>query len=110
MSMAPPKSFFLSSALHDYIAGHTASAGAVEQALIDETSALGPVAIMQVPPEQGALITMLTQLIGVRRAIEIGTFTGLSALCIAKGMAPDGRLISCDVREEWTEIARRHWA
>src|SRR6202011_626619 len=64
---------------------------------------------MQIAPEQGAFMTMLTRLIRVRRAIEIGTFTGYSALCIARGLADDGRLLCCDVSEEWTSIGRRYW-
>jgi caffeoyl-CoA O-methyltransferase len=65
--------------------------------------------MMQIAPEQGAFMTMLTRLIGVRRAIEVGTFTGYSALCIARGLQPGGRLLCCDVSEEWTSIGRRFW-
>jgi caffeoyl-CoA O-methyltransferase len=81
----------------------------VQQALIDATAALGPIAGMQIAPEQGALMTMLTQLLGARRAVEVGTFTGYSALCIARGLAPGGRLLCCDVSEEWTSIGRPYW-
>jgi caffeoyl-CoA O-methyltransferase len=65
---------------------------------------------MQIAPEQGALLTVLTRLIGARRAIELGTFTGYSALAIARGLPPDGSLLCCDISEEWTTIARRYWA
>ena len=60
---------------------------------------------MQVAPEQGALMTLLTRIIHTRRAVEIGTFTGYSALCVARGLAEGGRLLCCDVSEEWTSIA-----
>ena len=78
-------------------------------ALAEETLALGKVSQMQIAPEQGAFMTMLARLIGAKNAIEIGTFTGYSALCIARGLGPGGKLIACDVNEEWTAIARRYW-
>src|SRR5262245_7096134 len=65
--------------------------------------------MMQIAPEQGAFMTLLARAIGAVRAIEIGTFTGYSALCIARGLAPGGRLICCDVSSEWTALGRRHW-
>ena len=104
-----PKSFFLSSEIHDYLIAHGQRPDAIQQSLIDATAALGPVAGMQIAPEQGALMTMLTQLVGARSAVEVGTFTGYSALCIARGLAPDGHLLCCDINEEWTAIGRRHW-
>ncbi len=64
---------------------------------------------MQVAPEQGAFLTMLTRLIGATSAVEVGTFTGYSSLCIARGLPADGHLLCCDVSEEWTSIARRYW-
>jgi caffeoyl-CoA O-methyltransferase len=105
----PPKSFLLSPELADYLVAHGSPPDAVQLGLIEETAALGAVAGMQIAPEQGAFLTLLTRLIGARRAIEIGTFTGYSALCIARGLGDDGRLICCDVSEEWTAIARRAW-
>ena len=104
-----PKSFFLSSEIHDYLIAHGQRPDAIQQSLIDATAALGPIAGMQIAPEQGALMTMLTQLVGARSAVEVGTFTGYSALCIARGLAPDGHLLCCDINEEWTAIGRRHW-
>ncbi len=106
----PPKSFLLSSELADYIVSHGTPPDGVQQALIKETAALGAVAGMQIAPEQGAFLTVLTRLIGARRAIEIGTFTGYSALCIARGLPDDGRLLCCDVSEEWTAVGKRAWA
>lgn len=69
----------------------------------------GGAAIMQIGGDQGTVFEMLTRAMQVHDAIEIGTFTGYSALSIARGMQPGGRLICCDVSEEWTAIAREHW-
>jgi predicted O-methyltransferase YrrM len=78
------------------------------QRLRRETSAL-PLAIMQIGADQGAFLALLVRAIGARRAIEIGTFTGYSALMIASALPADGLLICCDVNDEWTGIARRYW-
>jgi len=75
-----------------------------------ETAELGDVAGMQIGDDQGQLLTMLVRLVGAHRAVEVGTFTGYSSLCIARGLAEGGSLLCCDVSEEWTEIARRAWA
>ncbi|MBA2410277.1 MAG: class I SAM-dependent methyltransferase [Gammaproteobacteria bacterium] len=64
---------------------------------------------MQIAPEQGQFMTLLVKLLGARRAIEIGTYTGYSALWVARAMPADGRLICCDTSVEWTDIARRYW-
>jgi caffeoyl-CoA O-methyltransferase len=109
MTMADPKSFFLAPAIHEYLVAHGTPPDEVQQRLIEETAALGPVAGMQVAPEQGAFMTIITRAIGARRAVEVGTFTGYSALAIARGLPPDGHLLCCDVSEEWTAIARRYW-
>ena len=105
-----PKSFSLTAPIHEYLVAHGTPPDAVQQALIERTSALGGISMMQIAPEQGAFMTILTRLLGVGHAVEIGTFTGYSALCIARGIEPDGRLICCDVSEEWTAIARDAWA
>ena len=73
-----------------------------------ETSRL-PRGSMQISPEQGQLMGLLVRLIGARRALEIGTFTGYSALAVAQALPADGKLVCCDVNEEWTRIARRYW-
>jgi caffeoyl-CoA O-methyltransferase len=104
-----PKSFLLTAELHEYIVAHTTPIDEVQRELIAETQALGPVSGMQVAPEQGAFLTILTKSLGVRRAVEVGTFTGYSSLCIARGLAEGGTLLCCDVSEEWTGIARRYW-
>jgi caffeoyl-CoA O-methyltransferase len=77
--------------------------------LREETAAL-PRAGMQISPEQGQFMSLLVQFGGVKKAIEVGTFTGYSSLCVAMAMPPEGRLIACDVSEEWTSVARRYWA
>jgi caffeoyl-CoA O-methyltransferase len=102
-----PKSFFLSPEIQSYLVAHGMPPDAVLRELAAETERIGPLARMQVAPEQGAFLTFLTRLIGARRAIEVGTFTGYSAVCIARGLPPDGKLLCCDVSEEWTAIARR---
>lgn len=79
------------------------------KALRDETGRL-PAGVMQISPEQGQFMALLAQLMGVRKAIEIGTFTGYSSLCVARVLPPGGKLICCDISEEYTAIARRYWA
>jgi len=64
---------------------------------------------MQIAPHQGQFMRLLAELLGVKRGIEVGTFTGYSALCTALAMPADGRLVCCDISEEWTKIARRYW-
>jgi caffeoyl-CoA O-methyltransferase len=78
-------------------------------ALRKETEALGDVSRMQISREQGSFMTLLVAAIGARSAIEVGTFTGYSSLCIARGLADGGRLICIDESKEWTAIARRYW-
>jgi caffeoyl-CoA O-methyltransferase len=81
----------------------------VQRRLREETASL-EYAGMQISPEQGQLMRMLAGLVGARRAIEVGVFTGYSALSVALALPEDGELIACDVSEEWTAIARRYWA
>jgi predicted O-methyltransferase YrrM len=76
--------------------------------LREETAKL-PMARMQIAPEQGQFMSLLVKLLGAERAIEIGTFTGYSALCVATAQPPEGRLVCCDISEEWTAIARRYF-
>jgi caffeoyl-CoA O-methyltransferase len=95
--------------LYEYLLRHNPPQDDVQAALAEETAALGPVSMMQIAVEQGVFLTWLTRLLGVRFAVEVGTFTGYSALSIARGLPPGGRLLCCDVSEEWTGIARRHW-
>jgi len=112
--MSDPKSFFLTAALSDYLLAHCTPIDEAQRWLIEETAKNACVPdVMKtsaVPPEQGAFMTLITRLIGARRAVEVGTFTGYSSLCIARGLRPGGRLLCCDVSEEWTAIAREAWA
>ena len=104
-----PKSFLLTEDVHRYLLDNSEPLDEVQLDLIAETAAMGGISSMQIAPEQGAFMTMLTQLMGVTSAIEVGTFTGYSALSIARGLPPGGRLLCLDVSEEWTDIARRYW-
>jgi len=104
-----PKSFHLSPEIHRYLVEHGTPPDEVLAGLIEATQALGGIAIMQIAPEQGAFMTLLTRAIGARNAVEVGTFTGLSALCIARGLPEDGRLIACDVSDEWTSVGAPFW-
>lgn len=104
-----PKSFLLTADVHDYVLEHSEPLDDVARDLIAETAELGDIVSMQVAPEQAAFLTMLTRLTGATSAIEVGTFTGYSALAIARGLPPEGTLLCLDVNDEWTEIARRYW-
>jgi caffeoyl-CoA O-methyltransferase len=104
-----PKSFFLTKPVHDYLLAHAPPLDDVQRDLIAETEALGGISMMQIAPEQGAFMAVLTRLIGARHAIEVGTFTGYSSLTIARALPDDGTLLCCDVNEEWTAIARKYW-
>jgi caffeoyl-CoA O-methyltransferase len=104
-----PKSFNLSPEIHQYLVAHGTPPDDVQQALIERTSELGGISMMQIAPEQGAFMTILTRLLDVRSAVEVGTFTGYSSLCIARGLADGGKLVCCDVSDEWTSIGREYW-
>jgi len=104
------KSFFLGDDIYAYLRDQSNLDDDLLRALADETRALGPISGMQIAPEQGAFMTILVRAIGARRAVEVGTFTGYSAICIARGLSPDGHLLCCDVNEEWGAIARSYWA
>ncbi len=78
--------------------------------LREVTAKHGDLAMMQISPEQGSFLTLMTRLTGASMALEIGTFTGYSAICLARGLREGGRLVCCDVSEEYTETARDYWA
>ena len=100
----------LSPGLHDYLAGHSTPPDALLRDLIAETAERFPGrARMQIGPQQGTFMTMLAGLMGARHAVEVGTLTGYSSICLARGMAADGRLICCDISPEWTSVARGYW-
>jgi O-methyltransferase len=99
----------LPEAVDDYLRTVVARETPVQQRLRAETARL-PMGGMQIGADQGVLLAFLVRLIGARNAIEVGTFTGYSALCVASALPAGGRLVCCDVSEEWTSIARRYWA
>jgi caffeoyl-CoA O-methyltransferase len=105
------KNYFLAPELETYLVSHSTQPDALQQRLIDETrQAAGGWADMQVAAEQGVLLTILCRLMGAGQAIELGTFFGYSALCIARGLRPGGRLLTCDIDEKAAAIAQRYWA
>jgi caffeoyl-CoA O-methyltransferase len=97
-------------AISDYLLAHASPADEVLRDLAEETHReLGGRAGMQISHDEGELLTMLVRLTGARRAVEVGTFTGYSSICIARGLPDDGHLLCCDVSEEYTSVARRYW-
>jgi caffeoyl-CoA O-methyltransferase len=104
------KSEQLGQALHDYVVAHSMQPDDILQDLAEETARRFPdQAGMQIGPEQGSFMTLLAKLVGARHAVEVGTFTGYSAISVARGLAEGGRLLCCDVSEEWTSVARSYW-
>jgi caffeoyl-CoA O-methyltransferase len=96
--------------LYDYLVGHSTERDPVLGQLAAETASRFPAAAgMQIGPEQGTFMTLLTKFVGVSRALEIGTFTGYSAICIARGLTASGKLTCCDISEEWTSLGRKYW-
>ena len=104
-----PKTIGLAADLHAYLVAHGARPDPVLERLAEDTIAMGQVARMQIAPEQGALMTMLAKLIGAKLIVEVGTFTGYSSVCLARGLAEGGRLICCDVSAEYTNRAVAAW-
>lgn len=94
--------------MSDYVAAHSEAPDEVMADLIAETATM-PEVSMQIGPDQAALMALLVRATGARQAIEIGTFTGLSALAVARALPEDGSLMCCDISEEWTAVARRYW-
>jgi caffeoyl-CoA O-methyltransferase len=104
------RNFVVTDVVRDYAVGHGSWVpDDVVRQLHSDTQALGDVAGMQIGDDQGQLLTMLARLIGARRAVEVGTFTGYSSLCIARGLADGGSLLCCDISQEWTAIGVRAW-
>jgi caffeoyl-CoA O-methyltransferase len=100
----------LTADLHRYLLDHSQPLGDLAEQLISETARLGEVAGMQLAPEQAMFLRLLVQISGAKRAIEVGTFTGLSSLIVAESMGKEGRLVCLDLSEEWTRVARRYWS
>ena len=104
-----PKFTALDDALYGYLLAHRSPDDEVVRELREETARLGDWAVMQIAPDQATFLRLLVAATGARRAVEVGTFTGLSALAVARGLPADGRLLCLDVSEEWTAIARAAW-
>jgi caffeoyl-CoA O-methyltransferase len=108
--MTDGKFLRLTPELYNYEVAHGTRCDEVLADLAEETAKrLGGTAMMQISPEQGTFMTMLARANGARHAIELGTFTGYSAICVARALPEDGTLLCCDVSAEWTAIARRYW-
>lgn len=106
---AEVKHLAINQALRHYIVRSSTPLAPAVSSLIERTAAVGEAAGMMVPAEQAALLTMLTRVLGARMAIDIGTFTGISALALALGMPAGGQVITCDVTDKWIDIAQAHW-
>jgi predicted O-methyltransferase YrrM len=103
------KNLGLDDALYDYLRRVSLREPDVLRRLREET-ATHELAVMQIVPEQGQFMALLVELMGARRTLEIGVFTGYSSLAVALALPPDGRIVACDVSEEFTSVARRYWA
>ncbi len=98
----------LTDTLYQYVLDHSVREPALLRELHAETAKL-PMAGMQIGADQGQLMALLVKLVGAKRCLEVGVFTGYSSLAVALALPPDGKIIACDVSEEWTAIARRYW-
>lgn len=98
----------MTDAIHAYLLQVGVREHPALEALRAETAAL-PAAVMQISPEQGACMQMLVRLLGARRTLEVGVFTGYSSLAVALALPADGEIVACDVSADWTAMARRHW-
>lgn len=104
-----PRTLGLNEALQRYLLEVSVPEEPAARALREYTAAL-PEAVMQISPEQGQFLRLLLRLMNAERALEVGTFTGYSALCLARGVGARGRVVCLDRSEEWTAVAREHWA
>ncbi|HSL58855.1 MAG TPA: class I SAM-dependent methyltransferase [Acidimicrobiales bacterium] len=105
-----PKSVGLDAELHAYLVAHGSPPDAVLVDLAERTrDRFGDAARMQISAEQGALLTLLVRITGARRVVEVGTFTGYSSVCLARGLPEDGHLLCCDVDATFTALAREAW-
>jgi caffeoyl-CoA O-methyltransferase len=108
--VARTRSRFIDDAVVEYASAHSSGPDEVQVALQDVTrERTGRAAGMQIGDDQAVVMEIIARAMGARRALEVGTFTGYSALAVARGMGPEGRLLCCDVSEEWTAIAQEYW-
>ena len=108
MTIMADKSYLLDGRIHRYVVEHSLREPEILRRLREETAS-HPQAIMQIPPEQGELFGLLVRATGAKKVLEVGVFTGYSSLCIAMALPAEGRLIACDISEEFTQTARRFW-
>ena len=99
----------LTDTLYDYLLSVSLRETDLQRRLREETATLS-MARMQISPEQGQFMALIARLVGARRCLEVGVFTGYSSLAVALALPQDGRIVACDVSEEWTSVARRYWA
>ena len=99
----------LPAAIYDYLIAHNPPPDPLVDELVRETAAMGAIRTMQVGIEQAALLAFMVKLVRAHFVVEVGTFTGLSALAMARALPADGRLLCCDIDEEHTSVARRYW-
>lgn len=109
MYLVTAKSIGLSDDLHDYLTAHCGRDPLLAELIEETRTTFAAQAHFQIALEQAAFLTLLAKLLGAREAIEVGTFTGMSSISIARGLAPGGRLLCCDVSAEFTSMARRYW-
>jgi predicted O-methyltransferase YrrM len=102
------KTIGLADPVYDYLLSVSVREAPLLKRLRDETSKL-PLAMMQIAPEQGQLLSLLVQALQPKKCLEVGVFTGYSSLVVALALPPDGHITACDVNEQWTSIARRYW-
>lgn len=105
-----PKFTPLTEELHSYVVDHGVRSDPLLERLAAETAALGPEARMQISPDEGALLGVLCRAIGARHVMEIGTFTGYSAICMGRALPEDGALMTCEIDRDRAAIARRYIA
>ncbi|MFB7054641.1 O-methyltransferase [Streptomyces vinaceus] len=103
------KTVHLTHEVYAYLVAQAGPRSSVQEELVERTRELGREAQMQVPHEQGVFLTLLGKMLGARRIVEVGTFTGYSTMALAAGLVPGGRVLTCDVSEEWTSIAQEAW-
>src|SRR5277367_2739392 len=99
---------YLPEKIYDYMNSVSIREPSILGRLREETAS-HPMGGMQIPPEHGQFLALLMQLTGARRTLEVGVFTGYSSLSVALALPEDGRIIACDVSDEWTSVARRYW-
>lgn len=103
------RSAYIDNTVGDYAEAHSTQPDDIQQDLIAATAELGRASAMQIGPDQGAFMAILTAVLQPQFAVEIGTFTGYSSLAVARALPEGARLLCCDVSKEWTDIARTHW-